>query len=283
MVVAGAAIAALGGPPLVRLGRRLGLPAALAITLAVVLTVRADLDTGATSAWPKAADRADPLGLVLQDRLRRRAGGGPLGAERNLIRAVAGPRLEMPAGFTPIRHGLLRATNWSTRRAPGEAVCPADADHYVRVQATWTRRDHGGRLSMKAAIAKYGSRRRRAGPSQLVGCARRDRRGRAQRPRLSPAGERKPDGYGRAQPRRSATGASRLKSSWGFRPPMPTLRAGVPQPTMSSSVKNCAISSFALSALSEPWTEFSPTFLANSLRMVPSAAFSGLVAPITSR
>ena len=55
------------------------------------------------------------------------------------------------------------------------------------------------------------------------------------------------------------------------------------QPTMSASVKNWAISSLALSVLSEPCTEFSPTFRANSLRIVPSAACSGLVAPITSR
>ena len=52
---------------------------------------------------------------------------------------------------------------------------------------------------------------------------------------------------------------------------------------MSSSVKNCAISIFAFSSLSEPWTVFSPTLSLNALRMVPSAASFGLVAPITSR
>jgi hypothetical protein len=38
-----------------------------------------------------------------------------------------------------------------------------------------------------------------------------------------------------------------------------------------------------VSALSEPWTVFSPTDSANCLRMVPSAAFAGFVAPMTSR
>jgi hypothetical protein len=32
-----------------------------------------------------------------------------------------------------------------------------------------------------------------------------------------------------------------------------------------------------------PWTEFSPTDLAKRLRMVPSSAWAGLVAPITPR
>jgi len=45
-----------------------------------------------------------------------------------------------------------------------------------------------------------------------------------------------------------------------------------PQPTISASVKNWAISRAAFSALSEPWTEFSPTLRAKSLRMVPGAA-----------
>jgi hypothetical protein len=54
-------------------------------------------------------------------------------------------------------------------------------------------------------------------------------------------------------------------------------------PTISPPGKNCAISIAAVSGASEPCTEFSPIDSANSLRIVPGAAFSGLVAPITSR
>ena len=61
------------------------------------------------------------------------------------------------------------------------------------------------------------------------------------------------------------------------------LKSGGDQPTISLPAKNWAISMAAFSTLSEPWAEFSPTERANSLRMVPSAAFAGLVAPITSR
>ena len=55
------------------------------------------------------------------------------------------------------------------------------------------------------------------------------------------------------------------------------------QPTISLPEKNCAISFAAVSAASEPCTEFSPIDLASSLRMVPGAAFAGSVAPIRSR
>src|SRR5690606_5028271 len=55
------------------------------------------------------------------------------------------------------------------------------------------------------------------------------------------------------------------------------------QPTISLPVKDCAISTTAVSGESDPCTEFSPIDLACALRMVPSAAFGGSVAPITSR
>ena len=56
-----------------------------------------------------------------------------------------------------------------------------------------------------------------------------------------------------------------------------------PQPTSSLPENHCAISCAAVSGASEPCTEFSPIESANCLRIVPAAAFSGLVAPITSR
>src|SRR6476661_8778013 len=55
------------------------------------------------------------------------------------------------------------------------------------------------------------------------------------------------------------------------------------QPTISLPEKNCAISIAAVSVASEPCTEFSPMDFAWTLRIVPSAAFDGSVAPITSR
>jgi hypothetical protein len=52
----------------------------------------------------------------------------------------------------------------------------------------------------------------------------------------------------------------------------------------SSAVeKKNAISSRAVSGPSDPWTAFRSMFVANSLRIVPAAAFSGFVAPMTSR
>src|SRR5438132_13628521 len=57
----------------------------------------------------------------------------------------------------------------------------------------------------------------------------------------------------------------------------------VDQPTISLPEKNWAISIAAVSGASDPCTEFSPIDFACSLRMVPSAAFDGSVAPITSR
>jgi formyltetrahydrofolate-dependent phosphoribosylglycinamide formyltransferase len=55
------------------------------------------------------------------------------------------------------------------------------------------------------------------------------------------------------------------------------------QPTISSGLKKSSISIFAFSRLSEPWTLFASMDSASSLRIVPGSAFSGLVAPITSR
>jgi nucleotidyltransferase/DNA polymerase involved in DNA repair len=55
------------------------------------------------------------------------------------------------------------------------------------------------------------------------------------------------------------------------------------QPTSSIPAKKYAISSAAVSGASEPWTEFSPFDSANSLRIVPSSASAGSVAPITPR
>ena len=55
------------------------------------------------------------------------------------------------------------------------------------------------------------------------------------------------------------------------------------QPTISLPENHWAISIAAVSGASEPCTEFSPMLRAKSLRMVPASAFSGLVAPITSR
>src|SRR5690606_23710735 len=55
------------------------------------------------------------------------------------------------------------------------------------------------------------------------------------------------------------------------------------QPTISSGLKKNAISILAFSSLSEPWTELASMPSAKVLRIVPSAASAGLVAPITSR
>ena len=47
--------------------------------------------------------------------------------------------------------------------------------------------------------------------------------------------------------------------------------------------KTPAISMAAVSGASEPWTEFSPTDRAKSLRIVPASALAGFVAPMMSR
>src|ERR1700730_5603097 len=60
-------------------------------------------------------------------------------------------------------------------------------------------------------------------------------------------------------------------------------RRPVDQPTISLPEKNCAISIAAVSAASEPCTEFSPIEFACSLRIVPAGALDGSVAPMTSR
>jgi len=54
---------------------------------------------------------------------------------------------------------------------------------------------------------------------------------------------------------------------------------------MTTGVKVDAliIGIFAFSGLSEPWTVFFSTSVAKSFRIVPGAAFAGLVAPMTSR
>lgn len=74
------------------------------------------------------------------------------------------------------------------------------------------------------------------------------------------------------------------KSGWGNQQrAQPTASAASLQPTISLPEKNCAISLAAVSAASEPCTEFSPIERACTLRMVPGAALPGSVAPITSR
>ncbi len=146
MVVAGAALAALGGPPLVRLGGRLGLPPALSIALAVVLTaapISAFAAFFGRLAWPKAAGALTPADWYLKT----------LFVEALVV------------GLWALTEGLLRAA----RPSPAPAVEPAASprpygeaafclqmqDHYVRVH-----RSSGATLqlmSMKAAIARYGS------------------------------------------------------------------------------------------------------------------------------
>ena len=101
--------------------------------------------------------------------------------------------------------------------------------------------------------------------------------------RLVPADQ--PEGRRRARssPASINVGTEQRKSPSGGRRGCQSSAACADQPTMSASVKNWAISSLAFSWLSEPWTEFSPIDWAKSLRMVPSAALAGLVAPMTSR
>ena len=53
------------------------------------------------------------------------------------------------------------------------------------------------------------------------------------------------------------------------------------QPTISLPEKNWAISIAAVSAASDPWTEFSPTLKAHSLRIVPGAALAGFVGGVS--
>ena len=73
----------------------------------------------------------------------------------------------------------------------------------------------------------------------------------------------------------------------GFSLPVIHLTAGNHRtrsyPTISTSLKKKRISVAAVSGASEPWTELRSIFSANDLRIVPSAASAGLVAPITSR
>ena len=53
--------------------------------------------------------------------------------------------------------------------------------------------------------------------------------------------------------------------------------------SISTPAKQNAISVRAFSGLSEPCTELASMLSAKSLRIVPSAALAGFVAPITSR
>jgi hypothetical protein len=153
MVVGGAAIAALAGPPLVRFGRRWGLNAPLAIALTVVLTAVPISGFAAgvgRLAWPKAAGlltvsdwylktlfvEALIVGLWALTESLLRASRSP--ARARAIPALAGARLEPER---PAR--------------PKEAFCLQMQDHYVRIH-----RSSGATMElmpMKDAIALYGS------------------------------------------------------------------------------------------------------------------------------
>ena len=63
----------------------------------------------------------------------------------------------------------------------------------------------------------------------------------------------------------------------------PSSRSGLPQPTISMSLKKKPISFTAFSGESEPWTAFSCTFWPKAARTVPGSALAGLVAPMISR
>lgn len=149
MVVFGAAIAGLGGPPLVRLGRRLGLPVGLCIALAVVLTaVPISVFAAAFGhfAWPKAAGALTPSDWFLKTLFVEALVVGLWILTESLMRAA---QASPPAPVEPAAPPPALAS------APGEAAyCLQMQDHYVRVH-----RPSGSTLelmSMKAAIARYG-------------------------------------------------------------------------------------------------------------------------------
>lgn len=150
MVVFGAAIAALGGPPLVRLGRRLGLPAALSIALAVVLTavpISAFAAAFGRFAWPKAAGALSPLDWFLKTLFVEALVVGLWALTEGLLRAAR------PSPPLPVESA---AQSSASERLSAEAVlCLQMQDHYVRVH-----RPSGATMelmSMKEAIAKYGA------------------------------------------------------------------------------------------------------------------------------
>lgn len=150
MVVFGAAIAGLGGPPLVRLGRRLGLPAGLSIALAVLLTavpISAFAAAFGHFAWPKAAGGLTPSDWYLKTFFVEALIVGLWTLTESLLRAAQpspAPTVE-PSAPPP-----------TAVRPPGEAAyCLQMQDHYVRVH-----RPSGATMelmSMKTAIARYGA------------------------------------------------------------------------------------------------------------------------------
>jgi DNA-binding LytR/AlgR family response regulator len=149
MVVFGAAIAALGGPPLVRLGRRLGLPAALSVALAVVLTsvpVSAFAAAFGHLAWPKPSAALTPLDWFLKTLFVEALIVGLWALSEGLLRA----RPRSAPAREPVTPGPA-----STRASDEAVFCLQMQDHYVRVH-----RPSGVTMelmSMKAAIARYGA------------------------------------------------------------------------------------------------------------------------------
>lgn len=151
MVVFGAAIAGLGAPPLVRLGRRLGLPATLSIALAVVLTafpVSAFAALFGHLAWPGPARALSPLDWFVKTLCVEALIVGLWALSEALLR---GARSAPPPAAEPAGGGSSPGA-----RPFSEAVfCLQMQDHYVRVH-----RRSGVTmelLSMTAAIARYGA------------------------------------------------------------------------------------------------------------------------------
>jgi hypothetical protein len=149
MVVGGSALAALGAPPLIRLGRRLGLPVALSIAIAVVLTA-APVAVFAAGfgrlAWSKAAAALTPADWYLKTFFVEGLVVGLWSLTESLLR-TAGPPSARPAEPP--------ASGRGASRAGGAAFCLQMQDHYVLVH-----RASGATLelmSMKAAIAEFGS------------------------------------------------------------------------------------------------------------------------------
>jgi hypothetical protein len=150
MVVFGAAIAAFGGPPLVRAGRRLGLPAALSIALAVLLTalpISAFAAAFGHFAWPKAAGALTPADWFLKTLFVEALIVGLWALTESLLRA-ARPSPALAVEPAPLSSASARPSS--------EAVfCLQMQDHYVRIH-----RPSGATMelmSMKAAIARYGA------------------------------------------------------------------------------------------------------------------------------
>jgi hypothetical protein len=151
MVVFGSAILALGGPPLIRLGGKLGLPAAVSIAISVVLTavpISAFAAGFGHLAWPKQAAE-----LSVSDwYFKTLAVEGLVVGLWALSEAVM--RASRPAPAAPSEPVSPRA-NGSDGIHGGPAYCLQMQDHYVRVH-----RASGATLelmSLKEAIAKYGS------------------------------------------------------------------------------------------------------------------------------